>query len=265
MDCWHLTLAGAQRQHLFPDATTRLAAVRTLVRIAGSQLLLWCVVDDHVHVVASGDRRCVGRLAQRLQLALGGVAVGVFGTTHFQEVAHRRHLVRLVGYVLTQTEHHGLGQPAAGWQGSCLADLIGARRLRGFDPGALAAHLPRMSPSQVLAEVGLAERDLVEPDLAGVGLNDLLAAAARAVGRPALVGRSPEVLEGKHAVVSLALRVGWQPRHLAPLLQVHVRSVQRLAHHPADPRVAAAIRRQLALSEAVRRRAPAATARSARG
>ena len=74
MPSWHLTVASDGRTPLFPDEARRRAAVRTLARVAGQELVLFSVVDDHVHLVVTCDRSRVGWLGRAVVLGLRTVA-----------------------------------------------------------------------------------------------------------------------------------------------------------------------------------------------
>jgi hypothetical protein len=67
---WHLSLAADERLTLFRPRPARRRAVRAIVRVFGPVALLFFVADDHLHITVFGTRGEVGRLAQRLALAL---------------------------------------------------------------------------------------------------------------------------------------------------------------------------------------------------
>ena len=68
MTTWHMTAASDGRQPLFPDENSRRSAVRVLARAAGSDMALFSIVDDHVHVVVLGAQARVGKIARSVVL-----------------------------------------------------------------------------------------------------------------------------------------------------------------------------------------------------
>jgi len=263
---WHLTIAAAQRRHAFHDRARRLASVHALLRIAAPVLLLWCIVDDHLHLVIAGTRPEAGRLAQRLHLALAAIMPDAeFEAARIRPVEDRHHLVTLVPYVLAQTRKHDLPFHPARWDGSCFQDLVGARRLCHFDARPLAQALPRLTRDQILAAVDAPPWSLrpVDDDRVRATAPAALAeAAAAAVGLPRLQGRTEAAVEARCVVLHLARRAEWPVSHLAPLLRVHPGSARRLVARAPDPKLEDAVRRQIALRAAVpeQRRPPLAAA-----
>ncbi len=237
---WHITLAADGR---FPLSRT-LAIIATIVRVCGDVLLLFAVVDDHVHLVLIGERFEVGRRTSGLVRALEAS----LEPARVRPVADRAHLRRLVGYVAGQPRHHGAGS----WEGTCLPDLLGARRL-GFDAGRLAAQLPRENLGALALEgagfgvsaIAPAGDALVRTHGAVRGYRSALAAA----GLAERGGRTP---------LRVAVDRGW--RHLAAQAGLHLdareaagiaqRTWQRLATEPVDSAWVAAIRRSIAFEVA---------------
>jgi len=255
MDCWQLTIASSDRRHAFADHAVRLVVVHVLVRIAGPVALLWCVVDDHLHLVVACTRAEAGRLAQRLSLALAAaVPEAGLDPARICAVQDRRHLYTLVPYVLTQTWKHGLPGHPGRWEASCFADLIGARVLSGYDPRPLTRALPRLTEREILDAVEVppaAIRPFEEGRLDTLLPADLVAAAASAVGVPDLSGSRRPVVEAKRVVARFARGQGWPTVRLAELLGVHPASARRFATAVANPRVERAFRRQLTLRASV--------------
>jgi hypothetical protein len=48
---WQFTIASTTRHPLFPTEASRLQAVLAICRVFGEILTMFCVVDDHVHLV----------------------------------------------------------------------------------------------------------------------------------------------------------------------------------------------------------------------
>ena len=91
---WHLTISSSRRDNLFPTRSHRVRLARQVTRV-GAPVLLYCAVDDHLHLVVEGER----------PVRLGGALVRSLSTrsevapAHIKEVAGRRHLLTLVDYV----------------------------------------------------------------------------------------------------------------------------------------------------------------------
>jgi hypothetical protein len=253
MIAWHhLTLASEGRAPLFPSDRRRLDAVRALARVAGGRMALFFVADDHVHLVVHAPESGVGRLGRDLLLALRAVAEAPIQPGRPKPVAGRDHMRTLLRYVLTQTSHHRIPVHPALWTGSCVPDLLGARRIPGLDLQ-LGEALPRAGEGEVLEAVELDSAPLVPADdalLRGLGPARIAAAAARAAG-VVLEGRSAPVVEARTAAVQLGRALGLPPSLLAEVLGVTPRSVGYLTARPAPEALLAAVRRRVALDERV--------------
>lgn len=252
---WHLGLEADDRLALFQSEEKLRLAVRTLARIAGKACLLFCIVDDHVHVVVYCDRERAGRLARAILLALRvHAAVPFKPQVYIRHVENRHHLTRLVSYSLEQPSHHKLPVHPVLWTGSCLSDLIGARSI-----GALGVPLTRVLPRFKLADamplVGLEPRDVVAADdrtMREAGAARLAMAAAAALSAdPKLQGHRKEVEEARAAAAVLAKTAGIATRETASALDVAMRTVQRLSASQPPTAVLGAVRVRLALENAV--------------
>jgi len=212
MATWHVTCAADGRMRLFPDETSLRAAVRTIARVVGRRSLLFCVADEHVHLVLDGERRATGHRAGGVVRALNSLRPGArLEGARVRPVADRGHLTSLIRYLCAQPAHHGLpGHPAL-WTGSCFPDLVGARALDGYDGGLLRRALPRWRSSDTARCLGLRSSPAPASDdeLATAGLDRVLAAAAAAFAAPpSLLGRTSAPLRARRAGAALARRVG---------------------------------------------------------
>jgi REP element-mobilizing transposase RayT len=264
MTFWHLTLAADGRQALFPGETARRAAVRALARLAGGELVLFSVVDDHVHLVVTAEGPRVGRLARALLLGLRPLAAAPLDPARARPVETRSHLESLVRYVLGQTAHHGLAEQPALWTGSCFQDLVGARwlpelRLR------LAEALPRLPRAALLEAVGVREGHVAparDDALRAGGVGRLVAAVAAAAALPPdLGGRPAGVVTARRAAARLAQAGGLATADLAWALGVRPQAVRRLRTAPAPDALLRAARVRHALVERLAEAASPARAR----
>ena len=140
-----------------------------------------------------------------------------------------------------------LGVHPAGWPGSCFWDLVGARRLPGFDPSALLRELPRLDEGRFWRAVGL-ERGAPRPVEAVVALGvsaSWFAACDALACDPA--HRTPDAVDARAVVTRLALEADLRPRRVALDLGVSERGVRDLAHRAVAESTQAAIHAQLDL------------------
>lgn len=253
-ETWHLTFVTQGRRPVAPGEPMRRVIVRAILRVAGEHVVLFCVVDDHIHVVLLCARDVAGRLAQALFLAFRGIVGAPLRPAWISPVTSRKHMDELVGYVLTQTEHHGLPCETALWSGSCFADLVGARVVDGWTDNLAEAH-PRFQVEEAYRLVGLPARRLaaVSRDRVRLGGAWTLADAAAfalATG-PGLVGNSVPVAIARRVTVHLGTKAGIARGDLAEALGVTRAAIARLAGLPEVEKAFLATRFCIALRDAV--------------
>ena len=254
MRWWHLTFSSPRRANVFGNETTRRSAVRAIVRVSGEALLLFCVVDDHVHVVVVCREAKVPNLRRALAIALSSLS-GERLVSHVQPVESRAHLVRLVTYLLRQPGHHGLAGHLATYSGSCFQDLIGARQIDGFSLH-IARELPRMRLQPVYSAVGLPERPLVPADdeaIRRVGASRLVDASFAALAAdPSRRGRAAPCALARRLAAHVSSVAGIARADLAWALELTPQRVGQLvaAPRPSESLVRA-VRLQVALHQVV--------------
>ncbi len=245
----HLTIAVRGRKALARTESERRAVVRMLARLAGDSLLLFNVVDDHLHLVVRA--RQPGRLGRSVGLGLGGLRPELrLKRAHPELVDSRSYLRFLVRYVYQQSGEKGLG-PDATWSGSSFQDLVGARRLPGLDRLALFEELPRLRMREVFPLVGLKPRPLEPREAAASdGIERLTrASAAACCVAPELPGRSAPVLRAVSVALALALEAGLSSAEVRRGLRRSRSALSRLRRHRPDPRDLIAARLRLALED----------------
>lgn len=236
-------------------AGTRLAAERQLARVGGRRLLLFNVVDDHIHAVVDVTGRSRRRFLQALtQGVRKGAGVPPLDPVWWEPVTERRHLFHLVRYIATQASHHGLTPHDATWSGGCLMDLLGARRLDGYEPAVLLHALPRLDERALLGLAGLSAWPAA--DVAEHEPSDVVDAALATVGHLSLSGSGEWVRQARVAGCQLAREAGARVPWLALALGTSRRTVYRALLEPAEKVWTDAILRQLALRTARGPRAP---------
>jgi len=216
---------------------------------------MFCVAGDHVHLVLAGSRREAGHCVSGLVRALVHVPPGAaFEPSRVRPVADERHLVTLVDYVLAQPFRHRLSATPAAWTGSCFQDLVGARRLPGYDGGLLRQALPLWRSEESLEAVCLPAlpTPLSEERLAGTGLARILTAAGAAFAAPpGLRGQSTPSVRAKRVAATLALAAGYPAAAVASRLGCSRPQVRRLVRRRAPGEDLVVVRRQLDLQELV--------------
>ena len=256
MATWHLTWASDGRTALFPTEPARLAAVRSMARVAGEWAMLFAIVDDHVHMVLSGDRKAAGRVARNGLVALRKHAAATLDPAHIRPVETRAHQQWLVTYLLEQPRKHGLPAHPALWSGSCFADLVGARTVPGFSlPTKLAEALPRFRLREAHAAVGLPPTELIPVDsdrIRRLGADRLCRAAAAALAEPfPLQGKRAPVSLARAAACHLGRGAGIPTSELTHVLAISPQAALRLAGKDVDDGLLQAVALRLALEEAV--------------
>ena len=257
MNLWHLTFSTRGRQVIFTSEAGVLEGVRALARAAGERVVLFSIVDDHVHTVVRSNEP--GSLTPGLLRALRAVAEAELDPAHRRAVTNRRHLEWLAShYIMEQPGKHGLPTHPALWTGSCFLDLLGARRIEG-----LALQLPRVLPRfrlrQAFQAVGLEARPLVPmavDELRAVGAHRVVRAAAAAVGMPEARSRGRLARTARLAAATLCREAGVASVELAAVLGYRTSSVCKLMRQPSDPAIVRATLLRLALEERIGHAAP---------
>jgi len=213
MHIWHLRFSSDGRHPLFPSEGARRNAVLLLVRHAGPYLVVFGIVDDHLHVIVVCSRECAGKLSRAILLGLRPIAGRGFEPSFIKPVESRAHLMRLVSYCIEQPAKHGLDVHPAMWSGSCFPDLVGARTLDGLELRVREV-LPRYRARDAWLAAGWDAAGVMPADdelVRGVGMKALRDAAAFATGAtPDLKGRSSRETTARAVVVELARLAGFR-------------------------------------------------------
>jgi REP element-mobilizing transposase RayT len=235
MGLWHLTLAARTRHTLFPDEELRLEALRRLIRICGEALVMFCIVDDHLHWVVLCDlrrRSTIARAVRRSVQALSGVETK---PVHAEAINGRRHMETVRRYLLTQPSKHGLAKHPALWTGSAFPDLVGARWIPELKPR-LFEVLPRSGVRDLCGDVGL-PLERFDPatltTLRELGPTTLVERAAAACGAPrALKGKSRSVATARRVACWLGREAEIPSKALARALEIHPGAARKVLAKP---------------------------------
>ena len=259
MEIQHLTITARRdsRLPLFPDEARYRAAIRRLGRVVGRAaarvgLALFALVDEHLHLLGCGTRAAVARLGHAVRCSLKNLVATPLERPYHRDVTNRWHLKKLLEYFLDQPRHHGLpfGMHHGLFVGSCLPDLLGARRVDGLRL-CISRVLPRYQPAMALEMARLPTAPLVPADdgtLRRLGAAGIVAASSAAFASPPdLGGKSPPVVRARRVAVKLARAAGLCTANLAVALCMTPRAVQRLAVGPTDSDDLLVVRRRIAL------------------
>lgn len=249
----HVTFSTVGRVPLWRTPTERLHLVRALARIGGARLALFCVVDDHAHVLFAGDEREALAFGRAINWSWSRLAGVKLAPSDRRVVEDRAHLLRLVDYIHRQPVRHALGEHPGRWSGSSLWDLLGARALPGFDPAAVRAVLPRLVGDHLRRSAAIPSLGRVgaEEVIQAMGVAGALAAVADALACD--LHRDRALAAGCRAVVvRLAGDTDVRQRRVAAELGLTDRAVRRLRDRPLDSALQAVVERHLALRVALR-------------
>lgn len=256
MSLWHISIESDERLPMFPGEILILRALHALARVAGKVMLLFSIVDDHLHLVSAGDIEFTRRLRQSILQALTPIADVALGASWVGPVRGRKHLLRLVRYHVVQVVKHNVqrAHPAL-WSGSCFQDLAGARLLPGLELQT-GENLPR---EQIKAfacqEVGLPgfSAPPIHVDvLRTLGIARIKAAAASALAAdPDFAGRSKAVVLARRVTARLGMLAGISKREIGWALNLSRQGLCRLLQAKVPDALLNAARSRLSIEEEV--------------
>ncbi len=256
MQPWHIRLSSDGRHPMFPTEARRRAALHTLARIAGGELVLFCLVDDHAHIVLFCERALTTVRARGLSRTLRRLAAVPLERSFTKPVDSRHHMQWLVRYLLEQPARHRLAEHHALWTGSCFADLVGARALPGLTLR-IASALPRFSLPEACRIVGLRKEDrrpLPPAEVRQLGASRVVAAATFVLAAdPDLSDQAAPAVAARALAARVGRAAGITRRELGWVLRRSDRQMARAEAIPLDPALERALRVRLAIEEAVGR------------
>jgi len=244
---------------MFPSEARRRAAVRKLAEVAGDDIALFCIVDEHVHAVPYAEQETMRRRARAITRSLRTLAVVPVQPARIRPVDGRNHMESVLDYVLGQPEKHELPVHPALWSGGCLPDLVGARVVPGLRLRVQDC-LPRFRPWMALRAVKLPSGTL-EPmpidRLALLGPAALADAACSALcTAPGASGKEQGAVMARRAACVLAREGGLSLGAMAAALGVSAHTARRLAREPLPPQARRAVLLWLALEQRVLQAGP---------
>ena len=251
---YHVTVLSEGAQTVFVEPADRLRAVRRLAEFLDRRCLWMCLADTHFHTVVEALPEKIGFLRRDLRAVLRTLAGAAFQAAHAKPITEQRHLEACWRYVVSNRERHGVAGGIAD-DGSGLADVLGARRLAGFDITRWAAHLPRRTVGDLARDLGLLA-GIVQPatseEIRALGAIHLARVAAGAVGWPDLRGLADAQAAGRGAAMRLGLECGLDRMDLAFALGVGRQATYVLeARHDAE--LEEVVRRRVMFDAKIRR------------
>jgi hypothetical protein len=260
MALWHISLATTDRMPLCKGERGLRKSVHLLARIATKVMLLFCIVDEHLHLVSSGDIESTRRLRQALHQSFNVHVEKPLAKPWYGPVKDRKHLLSLVRYHVIQVAKHKVqGAHPALWSGSCFQDIVGARVIEGLELLA-AERLPRQQMAALACkEVGLAgfvPRPVSSTVLRELGMARIKAAASAALAAdPAMKGMTRTEILARSAAAQLGQLAGFAKSEIRWTLELTKQSLwAMLKKRSAPPEQLNAVGTRLALEVEVERR-----------
>ena len=254
LELWHLTLSSSTRHTLLPREDLRRRALRRVFGLTASDLTLYSIVDDHLHLVLQCPVRRAGVLRGSIKRMLQPLVPGAMDI-NLRQVEGRSHMQWLLRYFLVQVAKHEVqGEHPALWAGSCFQELCGARILTNIG-ARLREALPRVSALDAHEIVGLPRQPLAAATRGAVraaGATRLVnAAGVSLLAGPVLFGKTAPVMLAKRTVVQVGRRVGIPGRELCWALGVNKSAVSRLQTPRVDESVMRAVAVRVALEDII--------------
>ena len=251
MAVWHLGFSSTKRGALYPDEAQRRRAVHALVAVAGDHLALFNIVKEHKHALIR-KQGSIKKLGGDIKRALSAVSEEPLNDPWSERIEGTKHKEALLRYFLRQPSHHDADEHDALWTGSCFLDLAGARIIDGLRLQ-IWDLLPNVSRSIIYRHVGLPS---VEPvtleEIRMLGAVRLVAAASAALAAdPRLLGKGKLERRGRSLAVELARRAGIPASEMRWALALPKTSYYRALEEPVNELDMRAVRKRLALEEAV--------------
>ncbi|MBA2320677.1 MAG: hypothetical protein H0V89_05920 [Deltaproteobacteria bacterium] len=252
---WHITFDLRGRLPIARTATEWDAFTRLLWRVLEPwKNLGFCLMHDHLHILAAVDRATAGRVAQAIECALGWLRRpkdhprrSTWNPPRFTAMRDRRHLGTSAAYVM-RNGSEATGSDPLVWRWSSAWEAVGLRVPR-FD---LATGFEVCTPA-FAAEVLTGDarwRPPAAPSITSAAeapatLSRLTAAALGHLDRRAM--DRPTRKHHNELTFALGRHRGWAPVELAPTLGLHAKSVSQSASRQPAPSDLDAAKRLLGL------------------
>ncbi|MCP4873825.1 MAG: hypothetical protein GY898_34485 [Proteobacteria bacterium] len=208
------------------------------------EVVVFRLVDDHLHAVTMNDGPAGRELGRRVEISLQHrLKPGVgFSEVYVKPVVDQRHLRNLFWYCLGQEKHHGVELDPL-FEASNLPDLLGWRTLGGWTIGNVRRYLPRVGRERLLEQLP------VMPAVAPFDVGVLRASVGAAACVIAAHARHERARAARCAAVYI---VDGSAVTLATAIGIGSRSVERLKSLEPEIEMVRAVEGQLALRTAWR-------------
>lgn len=238
----HVMIRLASNQVLAPSTESVRALVNIILRLGADRtLLVFAVVDSHIHALLLCPRAEAVEFARRVEIAWQLTCrFGVpFSPCHVKPVDTQAHLQNAFFYILRQLLHHGLELDPLR-EGSAISDLLGLRVRGLYLVTNVRGAIPRAGRPDLLPFLGDVDLQAEPTEWA-----HLAQAAAAAYALPDL-SRS-DVLTRRAISAGAALGRQWlSAGEVAELLGRSLSSLRRLRlSYPPPPVAVEAVRRQV--------------------
>jgi hypothetical protein len=194
------------------------------------------------------------KLGGDIKRALSAVSEEQLNDPWSERIDGTKHKAGLLRYFLQQPSHHNVAVHDALWTGSCFLDLAGARVIDGLRLQ-IWDLLPNISRSVIYQHVGLPRRSIEPVSLAEIrvlGAVRLVAAASAALAAdPLLQGKAKLERRGRGLAVELGQRAGIPSSEIRWALKQPRTNYHRALQEPVEEMDMLAVRKRLALEEAV--------------
>jgi hypothetical protein len=240
---YHVTHRLTQDIPLVTSDADRRALARSVLTIARPfQLLAFRWADTHGHSEVIGERDEVSEFARRAEIGMQRkLAPGIpFQPAHLKPIHDLHHLENTFWYIVTQDEHHGIGNDPF-HEASNVPDLLRMRGVGASTCATVAEFLARVHRSDILETIALDD-----PDGADFVDGDIADAAAAAMGLASLTGHSKRVRMARTATVHLC-RDHLTTREIAARLCVDRTTVQRMSALEPNRALVRAVQQQLTM------------------
>ncbi|MBL8200170.1 MAG: transposase [Chromatiales bacterium] len=232
----HVTLRGNHRQAIFHDPADRSvldAIVRGACERTGVQVLAYCWMTNHIHLVAQVDRQPLGDLMQiigsryaRYLQRRGGTTGHLFERRyHAVTVTRQDHLLHVVRYVHLNPVRAGLVVTPGDYLWSSHRCYLGQTELPWVYPATVLRALAPAWPEARHAFARFCGEALSDPNCMATARNLLSAPPVRdsqVAERPLRSGRSLDEI-----IVAVCCRAGVAEQHLAAPGKSHMLSALR--------------------------------------
>jgi hypothetical protein len=243
-------IKGKCGRKIFESPEEQLAGMHA---IACSELIAFCLMGTHVHLVVETDtfdlaRECIERMSNALDATAEARGVAHLAVPHVQILQDDHAVLRYVAYAHNNPVKARMVEDPLAWPFSSHRDVYGLRYADWFSPAGILARFDEKLNARWLhrkAEGRAPLPLLVEPVLHEDPVEDM-AVIARAVAAvfgmslDDVAAKTDRAFEARSCFASVARWYGWRPASITRFLKKSARQVRRMGRVDA-PTVRAVI------------------------